>query len=173
MPSDQGRRHPQHHFSGFLGRSFRRTKSKSSEHLDPGSQDKKLDKRKRVLSSSRDLAPGDGFDNVLAELSKQEKFEESEKDTSCSVGPVEQSQASKQPKTCVDDTVPFSVKYAVAKNTTTQPTFSMMSVAVMSPTTTTTTQFPVIPTDGDPDMLELALTNIRTKLVSTWYLLRC
>lgn len=153
MPSDQGRRHPQHHFGGFLGLALHRTKSRSSESLDQRDQDKKLDKH---VLSSRDLTASAGFDNVLAELNKQAKFNESEEDPSAS--PVE---GSRQRKARVDDTVPFSVKYAVAKNTATKSTFSTMSVAVMSPTS----QTPVISTDGDPDMLDQALTNVRMKLV--------
>lgn len=146
MPSDQGRRHPRHHFGGFLSLALHRTKSKSSEHLDPESQ--KLDKR---VLSSRDLAAGTGFDNVLAELNKKTKFKKSGSSSSL--------EGNKQRKSCTEDTIPFSVKYSVSKdNTTTMST----SVAVVS----TNSQPQTIPNDGDPDMLDQALSNIRTKLVS-------
>jgi hypothetical protein len=141
MPSDQGRRPPQHHLRGFLARSLHRTKSRSSEHLESeGLEEPKLNKR---VLSFRDLTASTGFDSVIAEFNK---FKKSENST-----PVQQSHTSKQRKSCVDDTGPFST------------TKSTMSVAVMS----SNTQTSVLPTvDGDPDMLDQALSNIRLKLVN-------
>lgn len=150
MPTDQGRRHPQHHFGGFLGLALHKAKSKSSEHLDLDSHHRELDKR---VLSSRDLTSGTGFDNVLAELNQQPKFEETS-----SLEPVEQLQ-SKKTKYGIADTVPFSVKYSVSKDI---DTTSTMSVAVAS----SSMQSQLISTNGDPDMLDQALNNIRMKLVS-------
>lgn len=107
---------------------------------------------KRVLSS-RDLTASTGFDNVLAELNQQTKFKKSESSSSL--------EGNKQRQSCTDDTVPFSVKYSVCKDTATKSTMST-SVAVVS----SNSQLQAIPNDGDPDMLDQALGNIRAKLVS-------
>lgn len=140
MPTDQGRRHPAHHFGGFLGLALHRAKSKSTEHLHPESrQHKKLDKR---VLSSRDLASG--FDNVLAE---QPKFRKSEEE-------IRSPAALAESKRYTGDSVPFAIKYAVSKDTTTK-----LAMSVTAASASTQSQ-------SDPDMLDQALSNIRMKLVS-------
>ena len=151
MPSDQGRRHPQHHLRGFLGIALHKYKSKSSEQL--GTEAKQETLHKRVLSS-RDLSSSGGFANVLAELTQAPMF--SKEDSTSTFGqPKEKPENSKPHKNF--DTVPFSVKYSVAKDTAKKPN---MSVAVI-PSSTLVTQ-----ANGDPDKLDQALQNIRIKLVS-------
>lgn len=141
-----------------MGLALHRAKSKSSEHLHPGSEPKKLDKC--VLSnSSRDLTSGIiGYDNVLAELGQKPKFRKSQEEIQSPAEPAEESQVKKR---YTADTIPFSVKYSVSKDTS-PATKLTMSVAV----TSTNTQSQGNRTNGgDPDM-DRVLSNIRMKLVS-------
>ena len=106
---------------------------------------------KRVLSF-RDIT--DSSADVVKELNKFKESDSSSED---------QPQTTSRRKSCIEDTVPFSVKYSVSKDTTEKSTVPTMSAAVMS------TNIPQVqinpPVDGDPAMLDQALSSIRLRLV--------
>lgn len=146
MPSDQGHHQLSHHFGGFLSVALHRAKSKSSENLNSIGASTSPKQKRRVFSS-RDLTFGAGSDS---EPSKQCMLKSSA-DTSSKQ--KELPQINKPRKCCAADTVPFSVKYSVAKEKK-----STMSTVVM-----TSSPIPAV-----SDTLDQALQDIKIKLVRTY-----
>lgn len=147
MPSDQGHHQLSHHFGGFLSVALHRAKSKSSENLNSTGASTSPKQKKRVFSS-RDLTSEAVFES---EPSKQRMLKNSA-DTSS-----KQKELPQIRKCCAADTVPFSVKYSVAKEKK-----STMSTAIM-------TSSPIPAVSGDSDTLDQALQGIKIKLVRAEY----